>query len=94
MNKGEYNNRTTGGPMCSYPDLSNYNQGQTHPPVPQGTPSMAVQLVYNAKPINYNALTHDVPYQCGGYHSIGSAYPDAPNKCTKQASRPCAGVLQ
>lgn len=93
MSYNEYSGNVVSGPTCSYTTLNNYNRGQNYVPIPENTPSQAVQVVPAWTPINYNALTHGTGYACGGYFQIGNAYPDARNgDCNQKfVQRPCTG---
>jgi hypothetical protein len=86
---------------CSYNTLGAYNsmmQQQAmmrgiHPPVPAGTPNMAVQVVPVYGMPGYETLTHGDQCGCGDYFSIGAAYPDFGNNCTKFTQRLCSGDI-
>lgn len=85
--------------FCQYNTLSEMNSSQSaskmrasgiQAPVPAGTPSMALQVIPVYGGIGYEALTHDGRINYGGYFSIGSAYPNFKNNCTKFTKRLCA----
>ena len=83
--------------FSEYNTLGNYNSYGTpagrgiHPPVPAGTPSMAIQVipVYGAP--GYETLSHDNRLSAGGHFTIQNAYPNYANNCDKFAQRLCAG---
>jgi hypothetical protein len=86
---------------CDYNTLGNYNsmmrQGAMHqgihPPVPAGTPSMRVQIVPTYGMPGYETLTHGDKCGCGDYFSIGNAYPNYANNCTRFTQRLCSGRI-
>lgn len=89
----EYNNSSAKGPACTYASLGNYNEGMGAgpvAPVPAGVPSMKYQVVPVYGGMGYDSLTHGakVP-SCTGHFSLGKAYPQYPNNCTKFTTRLC-----
>ena len=82
-----------------YQTLGSYNSFNTkslntiHPPVPNGTPSMQIQVVPIFSMPGYEALTHDNSMNGSGYFTINSAYPNFPRSCDRFAQRACAGYL-
>jgi len=83
----------------AYMSLGNYNSfGQAgargiHPPLPAGTPSMAIQMVPVYGMPGYEALTHDQRNSGEGHFTITDAYPNYGNNCTKFTQRLCAGTV-
>lgn len=80
-----------------YSTLGNYNSFDDpqargiHPPVPAGTPSMAIQVVPVFGMPGYEALTHGDLLNGSGFFTISSAYPSFPGSCDRFARRLCAG---
>ena len=83
----------------NFQHLGTYNSFGTnslntiHPPLPNGTPSMAIQVVPVYGMPGYEALTHDNQMNGSGYFSIGAAYPSYPSSCDRFVQRPCAGFI-
>ena len=82
-----------------YMTLGNYNSWGTksmntiHPPIPNGTPSMAVMSIPVYSMPGYETLTHNGMVNGSGYFSIGGAYANFPRSCDRFANRSCAGFL-
>lgn len=97
----EFNNRQINRSSCDYSNLSSYNQDTTSGlyglpmyssgPYNPGIPSMSVQVIPQFSAPGYSALQHNEQgQQCGGYFSVGSAYPGASSgNCTQFATRKC-----
>ena len=84
--------------MANYNTLGSYNSfgnlsAGVNPPLPAGTPSMAIQMVPVYGMPGYEALTHGNRGNGSGYFSIGSAYPDYPVRCDAMSPRACDGFL-
>ena len=89
---------TMGGMSCDYATLARYNMrnsGQVAAPVDLTiVPSQRVQVVPVWGSYGYNSLSHGKRgYNCSGYYSITSAYPDYATNCGQYARRACAGTV-
>ena len=86
-----------GQPNACYATLAGYNSrlpGTINAPtVVTQVPSQAIQAIPTWGSYGYEALTHGLPYRCGGYYTIEGAYPDYANGCGKYVKRACAGVI-
>lgn len=86
--------------MSSYNTLSQYNSFDSvngrgiHPPVPVGTPTMAIQVVPVYGMPGYEALTHGGVTNGEGHFTILGAYPSYPGSCDKFAQRLCTGSFK
>jgi hypothetical protein len=84
----------------TYNTLDAYNslmypasQSTIHPPIPAGTPSMAVQIIPVYGMPGYDALTHNNAVNGTGHFTITSAYPNYGDNCTRFAERTCDGTM-
>jgi len=85
-----------GQPNACYATLGGYNAHvpgtiNGSPSIVQ-VPSQRVQAIPVWGSQGYDALTHGVPYRCGGYYTIQGAYPSYNKHCGRLAQRACAGT--
>lgn len=58
-----------------------------------GEPSQRIQQIPVWGGIGYDALSHGVNERCGGYFTIGDAYPHYNKKCGRMMHRACGGSV-
>ncbi len=80
--------------LNSYNSFGDQRFAGIHPPVPAGTPSMAIQVVPVYGMPGYEALTHGNKGNGEGHFTISSAYPNYGSNCTVFAKRLCNGNLK